>query len=231
MTRSDPPDDAAGGEELQLDAFAVDVRDLLSRTVASLYSHLITRPTGRAVRMAIEAQLREIRTPALSFVDFSSVSILDYSCADEVVAKLLIGLREGDPVSGDVYVYFRGLSSFHLDPIEVVLERHGLHAVVEDSLHSASVLGPIPPAEHALWQAVEAAGRVSGAEVGALLESSEVDASALPGLLRARSLFRHPHRGDLYSLSELARLLDASSDRQRDSAVGPDPSDSNDRED
>lgn len=194
--------------DLQLDAFAVDVRALLSKTVASLYSHLVTRPTGRAVRMAIEAQLDELDTPVISFVDFSSVSVLDYSCADEVVAKLLLGLREGAGDRRHVLVSFRGLRPFHREPIETVLTRHGLHAVVGDDTRAFDVLGTISDPARALWAAVESAGRVPGPKVGELLGAPGMEPGALAELIEARSLFRHPHRGDLYALSELGRLLD-----------------------
>lgn len=204
------------GGDLQLDAFSVDVRDLLSKTVASLYSHLVTRPTGRAVRMAIEAQLDELRTPVVSFVDFSSVSVLDYSCADEVVAKLLLGLREGAGNRRDVLVSFRGLRPFHREPIEEVLARHDLHAVVGDASRTFEILGTISDPARALWAAVESAGRVSGARVADLLGAPGIEPGALAELIEARSLFRHPHRGDLYALSELGRLLD-----DRPAASGP----------
>ncbi len=44
--------------DLPLDPIAIDVGHLLHRTVTSLYAHLVTRPTGRAVRMAIESAAR-----------------------------------------------------------------------------------------------------------------------------------------------------------------------------
>ena len=193
--------------DLQLDAFAVDVRELLSTTVASLYSHLITRPTGRAVRMAIEAQLQEMSGPAISQVDFSSVAILDYSCADEVVAKLLLAIRDDGPVRSDVFVYFRGLRSFHLEPVEAVLERHGLHAVVESAPLRAELVGSVAPPVGSLWTAVEEAGRIPGGELDEWMAAGERSASDLEFLLASRSLFRHPFRGDIYALSELSRLL------------------------
>jgi hypothetical protein len=44
--------------DARFDPVWIDVGQVLQRTVASLYAHLVTRPTGRAVRMAIEAQLQ-----------------------------------------------------------------------------------------------------------------------------------------------------------------------------
>ena len=75
--------------EVWLDPIAIDVGEVLQRTQTSLYSHLVTRPTGRAVRMAIKTQLQGNSNRSFSLIDLSEVVILDFSCADEVVAKLL----------------------------------------------------------------------------------------------------------------------------------------------
>ena len=64
------------------------------RSVTSLFSNLVTRPTGRAIRTGVESQIADMDGPAaspcLSILDFSQVRVLDYSCADEIVAKLLL---------------------------------------------------------------------------------------------------------------------------------------------
>ena len=92
--------------ELPLDPIAIDVGDLVQKTVTSLYSHLVTRQTGRAVRMAIEAQLAELGEMSLSLIDLSEVTVLDFSCADEVVAKLIQRYQGSD--SPGVFFVFRG---------------------------------------------------------------------------------------------------------------------------
>ena len=68
----------------------IDVSTVLRGTVCDLYSNLVTRPTGAAVRTAIERQVFEIGTPVVTTIDFSQVNLLDFSCADEIVAKLLL---------------------------------------------------------------------------------------------------------------------------------------------
>jgi hypothetical protein len=193
--------------DLPLDAVTVDVRELLSATVASLYSHLVTRPTGRAVRLAIENQLRVLPRPVLSLVDLSSVSILDFSCADEVVAKLVLALR--DEEHRGTFVLFRGVRAFHRDPIQTVLERHDLRAVIQDDVGETQILGSVSEGERALWARLEVAGRIPFTQV----ESGEFlgpqEAPVLEGLLQRRLIFRHPRAGDLYALSALSTLLQA----------------------
>ncbi len=56
-------------------------------------NHLVTRPTGRAVREAVEERLRSLGPRTLVTLDFLGVGIVDYSCADEVVAKLITRLQ------------------------------------------------------------------------------------------------------------------------------------------
>ncbi len=188
--------------ERQLDAFPVDVRELLERSVANLYSHLVTRPTGRAVRMAIERQLDQLSGPALSLVDLSSVSVLDYSCADEVVAKLLTRFARED-VAHETFFVFRGIKVHHREPIEAVLERHGLAAVAETSPERFELLG-MTDSEHerTLWNRLERSGTVPADQVGRLVEGGELR-EGLERLLSRRLLFRHPLRGDLHALSTL----------------------------
>ena len=66
----------------------IDVGSLLRRTVCDLYSNLVTRPTGAAVRKEIEVVLSGLEEPSLTVIDFSQVGLLDFSCAEEIVAKL-----------------------------------------------------------------------------------------------------------------------------------------------
>ncbi|TFG61608.1 MAG: hypothetical protein E4H28_08655, partial [Gemmatimonadales bacterium] len=58
--------------------------------IASLYQEfLVTRHTGRAVRLSIERLVDERSGPSLTVIDFRDVAVIDFSCADEVVARLL----------------------------------------------------------------------------------------------------------------------------------------------
>jgi len=78
----------------------IDVSSVLRQTVScELYSNLVTRPTGAAVRTQIEALLADSRERSLTVIDFSHVGMIDFSCADEVIAKLL--LRYANAERGD----------------------------------------------------------------------------------------------------------------------------------
>jgi len=187
-------------DSVDVPAFLVDLHAVMKRSEASLYSHLVTRPTGRAVRMAIETQLEELRGPALSLVDLSQVSILDYSCADEIVAQLL--LRHG----GDqrtIHFLLRGVRDHHRDPIEAVLERHALAVVAETSPRRFELLGTRSEAEWGLWTLIEERGRIDPAELLSLVTDPALLATSSE-LLRRGLLYRDPTRGILHALSGLA---------------------------
>ncbi len=192
----------------QLDAFAVDVHAILERSVANLHSHLVTRPTGRAVRFAIERQLEEMKGPVLSLVDLKSVAILDFSCADEVVAKLLLRDTDtGDASSIPVtYFVFQGLREHHLEPIESVLERRSLMAVAQRHGGIFELLGTGSPEERSVWLLVEERGRIPSEEVTRLFPESAAR-DILMRLLARRVIFRHPLRGDLLALSALVQEM------------------------
>ncbi|MCC7053716.1 MAG: hypothetical protein IT355_10650 [Gemmatimonadaceae bacterium] len=141
----------------------LDLRMALTRAECDLYSNLVTRATGRAVRGQLESMLQEMPGKRLAVLDFSHVGVLDFSCADEIVAQLLLRWGAGLPAHSDVpqlpaYFMFRGLADAHLEALEPVLERHGLALVAEAADGSMQLVGIAAPEEHAVWQLVLASG-------------------------------------------------------------------------
>ena len=169
----------------------IDLGAVLRRTVCDLYSDLVTRPTGAAVRSGIERQLAEIGGRTLTVIDFSRVGLLDFSFADEIVAKLL--LRERVSEGGrDAYFVFRGLSESPLDAIDAVLERHHLAIVAQSPDGDAVLVGAVCDEERRAWQALARLGRAADApevarETGLPLERA---GALLDALWRRRLLMR-----------------------------------------
>ena len=168
----------------------IDVSSVLRRTVCDLYSNLVTRPTGAAVRTEIENLLSAWRGPSLTVIDFSHVNLLDFSCADEVVAKLLLRYAADTPPD-EGYFLFRGVREVHFDAIEAVLERHQLALVLEGEDGAAQLVGAVDPIERAAWQLLERDGRRGDAQVAAALGLDLADAQAvLDTLCRRRVAIR-----------------------------------------
>jgi hypothetical protein len=94
------------------------LRDAIQRPVRDL----VTRPTGAAIRSRIRQAMEATPHPTAR-LDFGDVGLLDFSCADEVVAKLL---RD---TSSDRYLVLCDLDDSQADAVDAVLERQDLAVV------------------------------------------------------------------------------------------------------
>lgn len=161
----------------------IDVGTVLRGTVCDLYSNLVTRPTGAAVRTAIEQQVNEVATPVVTTIDFSQVNLLDFSCADEIVAKLLLRFTSDEGPKG--YLTFRGIHDGHIDPIETVLERHAL-ALVSWHEGEAELFGHVEEIERVHWDVVRDHGPLSASDVARHLQATVDQSAADARLVDAR---------------------------------------------
>jgi hypothetical protein len=170
--------------------YSFDLSRLVPRSVASLYSNLITRPTGRALRVGIETQIAELGGCCLSVLDFSQVVVLDYSCADEIVAKLILHYSSPERPK-DVYFVARGLGEQHRDPIEAVLERHRLLLVAEAPDSGFTLLGAASAFERLAWKRLQlmrsASAETLAGTVGAPVAETR---AALESLAARRTVLR-----------------------------------------
>jgi hypothetical protein len=141
------------------------------------------------VRGQIEQLLSEAGERMLTIIDFSQVSMIDFSCADEVVAKLLLRYEVDDPPQ-DAYFLFRGVTEHHSDAIESVLERHGLALALEVE-GEVQVMGVLSDDERRTWDATYRLGRSSASDVAAELNVAQDDADRwLDTLCRRRLIMR-----------------------------------------
>ena len=168
----------------------IDVSSVLRRSVCELYSNLVTRPTGAAVRTEIESQLDGLGQHALTIIDFSHVGTLDFSCADEIVAKLLLA-SISNPERENAYFIFRGMSESHLEAIETVLERHGLALVYDRGPDGVGLFGEIDSVGRQAWEAVSRSGCKAADEIAAVVGiPSEKARALLDDLWRRRLVMR-----------------------------------------
>lgn len=159
----------------------IRVQQLLRETIPGPYSDLVTRPTGRAVRSSIRQAL--VAEPGIvALLDFSDVGLVDFSCADEVIAQLLL-----DPPTGATIV-LRGLRDEQLEAIEHVLEHHSIAAIVQDGDNGeARMVGRVSPDLRTVFFTLFTSGACTGSHLSALLDwsASRTD-STLQTLLRLR---------------------------------------------
>lgn len=188
------------------DPIRIEVGPLVRESVASLYSHLVTRPTGRAVRLAIEAALAEAGEPTISLVDLTEITILDYSCADEVVARLLRRYTDSDRPR-EAFFVFRGVQERHRDPIQAVLERQTMAAVSQREDGSAELLGILDDEGMTVWGLIETEGAVVKERADDFFGNGSLRA-AVDRLVERRLIFADP-AGGWHALSRLVAALGA----------------------
>ena len=86
----------------------------------------------------------------------------------------------------------RGLDEHHVEPIEAVLERHGLLLVAQDQDGTVHLLGAANPVHRATWQALTARGRATSAEISAEAGlAGEAVAATLQAFCVQRVVVRH----------------------------------------
>ena len=169
----------------------IDISGVLKTSICDLYSNLVTRPTGAAVRIEIEHLLDEIGDRSLVVLDFSHVGLLDFSCADEIVAKLLLQYVSLDIPRREVYFLFYGMSESHMDAIETVLERHGLALVTQRAEGTPFLMGIIDGDQRRIWETMRDLGTAEPNDVAtaAGLAPERVE-RALDDLWRRRLVIR-----------------------------------------
>lgn len=137
----------------------IDVTKLLS-AVEGQGPHLVTRPTGQAVRALIEARLGVVPPGALCVIDLSGVVVLDFSCADEVAARVRAAASEA-------LLVFRCLGEAHVDQLDAVLSHHSLTAVAEVAPGRFRLLGEADASAHGAWHQLERLGVLKATGLGA----------------------------------------------------------------
>jgi sugar/nucleoside kinase (ribokinase family) len=167
----------------------IHIGHLLRETVASPYRNLVTRPTGAAIRNRIQETMADSDC-LTALLDFSGIELLDFSCADEVVAKLLLAAEE----RGGRFVVLQGLREDQHEAIEHVLTHHRLAiaAVGQGEGHAEPrLLGWVTPDARAAFTCVCARGALTAHDLAARLDwmvaRAETALAALAGhrLLRA----------------------------------------------
>lgn len=132
-----------------------------------LSAHLVTRETGGLVRAAIARVLGEMAAGEVLTLDFTGVGVIDFSCADELLAKLVTRLIAGE--YGEKYVRLTGLTDSQRENIQVALERKRLPTLLVNPDDSWDCLGSIKPYLRETLQLIMARRQLSAREMADLL--------------------------------------------------------------
>lgn len=104
-----------------------DLYKILKEELRNGSSDLVTRQSGQAVRERIERDILKEPEGEIIAIDFSRIGIIDYSCADEIVAKLISRLVNGE--YGNRFIVLTGLNENQKENIEVALERKSISTI------------------------------------------------------------------------------------------------------
>jgi len=175
---------------------SIDLKVVLHRTVSGGYGDLVTRRTGHAVRYGVEEHLGETDAKQVAVIDFSHVRCLEFSCADEIVGKLLLTHGRGR------HFLLRGVSRGQQDAIEPVLERYGLAVVAEDRSGSLRVLGRVSEGARRAFELMTQHGGAAVEDMIGQLELSHAAArEAIDELIERRLALCHATGNGVVSLA------------------------------
>ena len=128
---------------------------------------LLTRPTGQKIMERLEKEIATSAEHSKIALDFTGVGVIDYSCADEFIAKLVSRLLANE--YGDRYILLKNLSTTQRENIQVALERKNLAALEED--HSGwRIIGMINNYLQKTLEIVMEKGSMSSSELAEILK-------------------------------------------------------------
>lgn len=178
--------------------------------VASLYQkNLVTRHTGRAVRLSVEGLVSELGATSLTVLDFGDVAVIDFSCADEVVAKLVLRAVDDESAESGCFFMFRGVAQHHVDPMDSALRRRGLAAAAQGPGGEPFLIGEVEPTASRLWLAVCEAGHARLDDLAPALGMEPQDCGRLLDRMCARRLLRREgqaYHSLFYTFAEAERV-------------------------
>ena len=160
----------------------IHIGRVLRETATAPYSDLVTRPTGMAVRNRLLSILSGSPPDGLAFLDFSAVRLIDFSCADEVVAKLVMTDSSGS------YLCLMRVTEDQADAIHQVLLRHELAVVAwQQETLLPTILGLACDDQHRAFRLVYQTGGATVAQAATSLDwTMEHAARILTTLCRRR---------------------------------------------
>jgi DNA-binding MarR family transcriptional regulator len=119
------------------------VSDFMNRVLANGSKNLVTRDTGKLIREAIESQIQGEPEGTVVVLDFSKVGIIDFSCAEEVMAKMIARLMSRE--YGDKYLLLSNLTQNQEENIHAALQGKKLMAMSLKASAKPRYLGVLNP--------------------------------------------------------------------------------------
>ena len=141
---------------------------LLKKELRNGSCDLVTRQSGQVVRERIERDLASEDDGAVIALDFSQIGVVDYSCADEIVAKLFSRLLSGE--YGDRYIVLTGLNENQKENIEVALERKDLAVMAQMRRGDKVLIGSLNNYLQKTLDLILSRGKITAGELSDMLK-------------------------------------------------------------
>ncbi|MBM4064259.1 MAG: DUF4325 domain-containing protein [Planctomycetes bacterium] len=141
---------------------------LLKEELKNGSNDLVTRVSGQVIRERIERDIAQEEDGAVVALDFSKIGIIDYSCADEIVAKLISRLLSGE--YGEKYITLTGLNENQKENIEVALERKDLAVMAEMQDGKKILLGSLNNYLKETLNLILKKGRISAKDLSEIMK-------------------------------------------------------------
>jgi hypothetical protein len=140
-----------------------NVYKLLKEELRKGSTDLVTRRSGKLIRELIERDIADEGNGEVVAIDFSGIGIIDYSCADEIAAKLISRLVNNE--YGDRYIILAGLNENQKENIEVALERKDLAVMAEMKGGERALLGNLHNYLRDTLDVIRKKGRITAKEL------------------------------------------------------------------
>ncbi len=119
------------------------LKELMGQVLTNGSKNLVTRETGKVIREAIENRIQDEPGGTIVILDFSGVGIIDFSCAEEVIAKMTARLNNME--YGDKYILLSKLTLNQEENIHAALESKKLLALSLKGAEKPKYLGVLNP--------------------------------------------------------------------------------------
>lgn len=107
-----------------MDLYTLSLKKLTNGLLKNGSKEMTGRIRGVRIREAIEKLLGEKKEGQKVILDFAGIGFIDFSWADEVIAKIISRLWSGE--YGEKFILLKGLSPSQAENISVALERKRL---------------------------------------------------------------------------------------------------------
>jgi len=172
-----------------------DLNKFLKEELKNGSIDLVTRPSGQVMRERIEKDILKEDEGSVIALDFSGIGIIDYSCADEIVTKLISRLLSNE--YGDKYLLLTGLNENQQENIEVALERKELAVIAEKREGKKFLLGSLNNYLRETLELIVKNGRITARELADMVKiEANTSGTRLLNLHKKRLVLRRDEQRD-----------------------------------